>query len=405
MQENYLYRTLTKEILRISNNDKSLLINGARQVGKTTLLKKIAEPDRKYVCFDNKTDLLYAKTDPRGFFETYTPPLILDEVQYAQDFFTDIKIFLDKSDKRGLIWMTGSQQYYMMRYVTESLAGRVIIVDMLGLSIYERCNLGLQQEPFFPSSKPASILQKKNTIDTFKTIWQGSFPDVIYRDEKGRNDFYDSYVRTYIERDIRQLINVGDETTFLTFIKVVAARTGQQMNLANIANAVGVSQPTAKKWLSVMQASGLIYFLQPYFKNITKRLTKSPKMYFIDTGLAAFLAGWTTAEALENGISAGAFFETFVISEIIKSHWHNSQKPQLYYFRDEKANEIDLLIYKDGKYHPIEIKKTGSPSQNDISSFKIFAKYEDLGYGTMICLTPDIQPLTPQANAISVWDM
>jgi predicted AAA+ superfamily ATPase len=401
----YLERTLTPEIRRISGNDKVLLVNGPRQIGKTTLLKYAKTDDRKYVTLDSKVDLALAKADPKGFLETYAPPVVIDEIQYAEELFPYIKILVDSSDERGRVWMTGSQQYNMMENITESLAGRVVIIDMLGLSIYEREGIGLKQKQFLPSEKPAAKLKRRNIPDTFKIIWQGSFPDVIYRDEKSRRDFYNSYIQTYLERDVRQLINVGDEIAFLTFLKVAAARTGQELNVADIAKDVGISQPTAKKWLSVLQASGIIYFLQPYFKNITKRLIKSPKMYFLDTGIAAYLAGWTTPEALEAGISSGAFFETFAISEIIKSYWHNGEKPNLYFFRDEKGHEIDLLIYQNGKYYPIEIKKHATPVGNDISSFKIFAKLETLGHGCEICLVSEPQPLSPEATAISVWDV
>jgi predicted AAA+ superfamily ATPase len=382
-----------------------LLINGPRQIGKTTLLKHIAEPNRKYVSLDNKADLLFAKTDPKGFLETYAAPVIIDEIQYATELFSYIKMLVDESDKRGRFWMTGSQQYNMMENVTESLAGRVIIIDMLGLSIYERSGIGLQQKPFLPSAKPSSNIKRLNSADTYRIIWQGSFPDVIHRDQKSRKDFYDSYIRTYMERDIRQLVNIGDETTFLIFLKTAAARTGLLLNMASIANDAGISIPTAKKWLSVLQASGIIFYLQPYFRNITKRLTKAPKIYFLDTGLAAFLAGWTTPEALEAGISSGAFFETFVISEIIKSYWHNGEKPDIYFYRDEKNNEIDLLIFENGKFHPVEIKKHATPDKNDINAFKIFSKLENMGYGCEICFNSDLQPLSPDAMAFSIWDI
>jgi predicted AAA+ superfamily ATPase len=401
----YFERTLSKEIASVSGNFKSILVSGPRQIGKTTLLKHIAEQERKYVTLDNPSDLLLAKTDPRGFLDTYNPPVIIDEIQYAPELFPYIKMLLDNSDQNGSIWMTGSQQYGMMKNVTESLAGRVAIIDMLGFSIYEREDSGMKQNPFLPASTPACILKRKNISDTFKIIWQGSMPDVIQKDEKGRRNFYDSYVRTYLERDVRQLINIGNEIDFITFLKVVAARTGQTLNIEDIARNVGISPSAAKNWLSVLKTSGVIYLLQPYFRNVTKRLTKTPKLYFLDTGLAVHLAGWTTSEALEIGASAGAFFETFVISEILKSYYHNGENASFYFFRDDKGNEIDLLIQKDGRYYPIEIKKHATPNFKDVSAFKIFSKIESPGYGCEICLTPEIQPLSPNANAISVWDM
>jgi predicted AAA+ superfamily ATPase len=405
MTKPYFERTLCRETAGVSRHFKSILISGPRQIGKTTLLKHIAEKGRKYVTLDNPSDLLLAKTDPRGFLDTYNPPVIIDELQYAPELFPYIKMLLDNSNQNGSIWMTGSQQYGMMKNVTESLAGRVALIDMLGFSIYEREDSGLKQRPFLPSSTPVCILKRKNIFDTFKIIWQGSMPDAIQKDDKGRKNFYDSYVRTYLERDVRQLINVGNEIDFITFLKVVAARTGQILNIEDIARNVGISPSAAKNWLSVLKTSGVIYLLQPYFRNITKRLTKTPKLYFLDTGLAAHLAGWTTSEALEVGNSAGAFFETFTISEILKSYCHNGENASFYFFRDDKGNEIDLLIQKDGQYYPIEIKKHATPNFKDVSAFKIFSKIESLGYGCEICLTPEIQPLSPNVNAISVWDM
>jgi predicted AAA+ superfamily ATPase len=401
----YFERTLSKEIARLSENFKAILINGPRQIGKTTLLKHTAEKERKYVTLDNPSDLSLAKTDPRGFLDIYNPPVIIDEIQYAPELFSHIKMILDNSDETGLIWMTGSQQYNMMKNVTESLAGRVAIIDMLGFSIYEREGLGLKQKPFLPSSDPQSILKREGILNTFKIIWQGSFPEVISKNVKDRIIFYDSYVRTYLERDVRQLVNVGNETSFLTFLRVAASRTGQELNIEDIARNVGISSSTAKNWLSVLRASGIIYLLQPYFKNIAKRLIKRPKLYFLDTGLAAYLAGWTTFEALEAGNSAGAFFETFVVSEILKSYYHTGEATVFYFFRDEKGNEIDLLIQKDGQCYPIEIKKHATPGLKDTTAFRILAKLEPLGYGCEICLTPEIQPLSSGATAISVWNM
>jgi predicted AAA+ superfamily ATPase len=401
----YKERTLKAEIRRISGEFKTLLLTGPRQVGKTTLLKHAAEKGRKYVSLDNPADLHQAKTDPQGFLDIYAPPVIIDEIQYAPELFSYIKMLVDESDERGRIWMTGSQQYNMMEGVTESLAGRVIILDMQGFSIYERAGKGEAQKPFLPSANPLGLLPHKNTLNTFKTIWQGSFPDVINREPKSRKDFYDSYIRTYMERDIRRIVNIGNETSFFTFLKVTAARTGQELNLEDIARNVGIAPSTAKSWLSTLNASGLIYLLRPYFRNTTKRLTKRPKLYFMDTGLASYLAGWTTPESLEVGASAGCFFETFCISEIIKSWQHNDLNPDLYFFRDEKRHEIDLLIHQDGLFYPIEIKKHGTPSLQDIGAFKIFGNLEKLGYGCEICLTGKIQPLGREVQAISIWDI
>ncbi len=398
-------RTLTNAVLEISKSFKILLITGSRQVGKTTLLKDTSTPDRKYVTLDNPSFLMKAKTDPQGFLAEYAPPVCIDEIQYAPEIFSYIKILVDSSDKYGRIWMTGSQQFNMMQGVTESLAGRVAILNMFGFSIYELQDKADAQKPFLPEKNRVRILNYKNTQETFRVIWQGSFPGVINKNERDRTIFYDSYIQTYIERDVRQIVNISNEPMFLAFLKITAARTGQALNLTDIAKSVGISQNTAKNWLSILQTSGLVYLLQPYFKNTTKRFTKTPKMYFMDTGLAAYLAGWTTPEALEIGIASGAFFETFVVSEIIKSYKHNAVSANLYYYRDSDKNEIDLLIYQNGQFYPIEIKKTSTPQLDDIKAFKIFAKNENVAYGNLICLAQTSQPLFANTDAISIWDI
>jgi predicted AAA+ superfamily ATPase len=301
--------------------------------------------------------------------------------------------------------MTGSQQFELMEYASDSLVGRVAIIELQGLSIYEREGLGLKQKPFLPSNAPAGILKRRNARETFKIIWQGAFPGVIGKDAKDRKYFYDSYVKTYLERDVRKIINVRDETAFLTFIKVIAARTAQELNMEDIARDVGISPNTVKNWVSVLRTSGLVYMLRPFSKNVTKRLTKTPKLYFLDTGLASYLAGWTTPEALSTGISAGAFFETFAVGEILKSYWHNGENPDLYFYRDSDRREIDLLVYQDNVYYPIEIKKHSTPDRNDIASFAAFEKAGgiNVGRGCVLCLVPEPQPLSPAAAALSVW--
>ena len=407
MAKKYYERTITPDIPRVSKNFKALLITGPRQVGKTTLMKQIAEKNRKLADLSNETDRDLAQIDPKGFLDTYSPPVFIDEVQYAPGLFSYIRMFVDKSNKNGQIWMTGSQQFELMEQVSDSLAGRIAIIELQGLSIYERNSIGLQQKPFLPSAKPAMLLKHKNVNETFKVIWQGAFPEVIKKDAKDRRYFYESYTRTYIERDVRKIINVHDETIFRTFIKVIAARTAQELNLNDIAKDVGIAPNTVKHWLSILKTSGLIFLLHPFSRNVTKRLTKTPKIYFLDTGLAAHLAGWTTPESLEAGVSSGAFFETFVIGEILKSYWHNGENPEVYFYRDSDGKEIDLLIYQNNKYYPIEIKKHSTPKLSDITAFSTFGKISgiNLGYGCEICLTPDLQPLSPTATAMSIWDM
>jgi predicted AAA+ superfamily ATPase len=402
----YQERTMTNTLLQASQNFKIILLTGMRQVGKTTFLKEIAAGEaRKYVTLDNPKDEQLAKEEPEFFLETYSPPVLIDEIQYAPGLFRYIKMLADTTDKRGILWMTGSQQYNLMAGVTESLAGRVAILDMLGFSLYERDGKAAAQIPFLPSKTPPGLLEKRNLAETFQIIWQGAYPEVINKNADQRSLFYSSYIRFYIERDVRRLINVENESAFQKFLSCAAAKTGQELNLAEIARDAGIAPNTAKSWLSILETSGIVYLLKPYYRNVTKRLTKRPKLYFMDTGLCAYLSNWNTPETLESGAMGGAFFETFVITEIIKSWYHNGRRPAFYYYRDSNQAEIDLLIEQDGLFYPIEIKKTANPGKKDIKAFATFADIEKTGYGSLICLTDHPRPLTPNAGAISVWDM
>jgi predicted AAA+ superfamily ATPase len=407
----YKTRTLFKSILNASKNFKVIFLTGMRQVGKTTFLRNAARNEhtggfpRNYVTLDNPKDEYLAKEDPELFMQLYAPPILIDEVQYTPELFRYIKILADNSNKRGLVWLTGSQQYNLMAHITESLAGRVAILDMLGFSLYERDDKANVQIPFLPSLNPPSILEKKTPSETYSILWQGAFPEVIGKNTGDRALFYSSYVRTYIERDIRQLVQVENESAFMKFLCSAAARTGQELNLVDIARDAEVAPNTAKKWLSVLETSGVIYLLKPYYHNVLKRLTKRPKLNFMDTGLCAFLTNWNTPQTLESGAMSGAFFETFVVTEIIKSYYHNGLRPSLYYYRDSNHTEIDLLIEQDGLFYPIEIKKTANPVKKDIKAFDTFSSIEKTGYGSLICLTDHPRPLTQNANAISLWDI
>lgn len=401
---NYKNRTLKDTILETSENFKIILVIGMRQVGKTTFLKHLE--NRKYVTLDNPNDLILAKDNSDFFLEIFKPPVLIDEIQYAPNLFPYIKMLVDNSNERGLIWMTGSQQFNLMKNITESLAGRVAIIDMLGFSIYERFDKADLQKPFLPKLRPLSILEKKGLIDTYKIIWEGSFPEIINKSAKQWKIFYDSYMRTYLERDIRQLIKVADELQFVKFLRSVAVRTGQELNISDIAKDVEIAVNTAKAWLSILETSGIIYLLKPYYKNIGKRLIKRPKIYFLDTGLCSYLAQWNTPENLEAGAMSGAIFETFVITEIIKSYYHNGLHPSLYYYRDNNGVEIDILIEENGKLYPVEIKKTSNPKKEDVKNFDLVRKrLTNLDFGNLICLTTSVMPLNENASAISIWDI
>lgn len=398
----YIKRTSEDVIKNLSKQFKVVLVTGARQVGKSTLLKHCDE-NRNYVSLDDLSERELAINEPKLFLETHKAPLIIDEIQYAPELLSYIKLIVDKSDKKGQYWLTGSQQFHLMKNVSESLAGRVVILDLMGLSLAELSQTP-NNEPFFPDLEYIEERREKHknysTSDIFKIIYNGSFPALNNQDEfQDRNAFYSAYIRTYIERDIRDLFSISNEMKFLNFIRVVAARTGQVLKYSELANAVDISEPTAKTWLSVLVSSNIVYLLEPYYRNITKRMTKMPKIYFLDTGLCSYLTGWSSPEVIEKGAMNGAFFETFVVSEILKSYRHNGERPLIYWYRDTLQKEIDLLIERDGKLHPIEIKLTSNPNKSMLKHFKVL---DNQGYGGLICMRESDIPLTEDVSAIPI---
>ena len=398
----YIKRTSEDVIKKLSKQFKVVLVTGARQVGKSTLLKHCDE-NRNYVSLDDLSERELAINEPKLFLETHKAPLIIDEIQYAPELLSYIKLIVDKSDKKGQYWLTGAQQFHLMKNVSESLAGRVGILDLMGLSLVELSQTP-NNEPFFPDLEYIEKRRKNHknysTSNIFKIIYNGSFPALNNQDEfQDRNAFYSAYIRTYIERDIRYLSSISNEMKFLNFIRVVAARTGQVLKYSELANAVDISEPTAKTWLSVLVSSNLVYLLEPYYCNITKRMTKMPKIYFLDTGLCTYLTGWSSPEVIEKGAMNGAFFETFVVSEILKSYRHNGERPLIYWYRDTQQKEIDLLIERDGKLHPIEIKLTSNPNKSMLKHFKVL---DNQGYGGLICMRESDIPLTEDVSAIPI---
>lgn len=398
----YIKRTSEDVIKNLSKQFKVVLVTGARQVGKSTLLKHCDE-NRNYVSLDDLSERELAINEPKLFLEAHKAPLIIDEIQYAPNLLSYIKLIVDKSDKKGQYWLTGSQQFHLMKNVSESLAGRVGILDLMGLSLAELSQTP-NNEPFFPDLEYIEERRENHknysTSDIFKIIYNGSFPALNNQDEfQDRNAFYSAYIRTYIERDIRDLSSISNEMKFLNFIRVVAARTGQVLKYSELANAVDISEPTAKTWLSVLVSSNIVYLLEPYYRNITKRMTKMPKIYFLDTGLCSYLTGWSSPEVIEKGAMNGAFFETFVVSEILKSYRHNGERPLIYWYRDTLQKEIDLLIERDGKLHPIEIKLTSNPNKSMLKHFKVL---DNQGYGGLICMRESDIPLTEDVSAIPI---
>ena len=398
----YINRTLEKHIKQLSNQFKVILVTGARQVGKSTLLKH-CDPERNYVTLDDYRAREMALNDPELFLQRYKAPLIIDEIQYAPSILSYIKIAVDNSDKKGQYWLTGSQQFHMMKNVTESLAGRVAIVDLKGLSLKELD--GLEQAPFIPTADNIENMRKSSRYhdltDIYEKIWRGSYPEVNTNTDTDWETFYKSYLRTYIERDIKDLNAVKNEMDFIKFLKVLAARTGQMLDYTDISKEVGVSSPTIKSWVSILVSSNIVYLLQPYFSNINKRIVKTPKIYFMDTGLCSYLTNWDNSQVLESGAMSGAIFETYVVSEIIKSYAHNIKEPNIYYYRDKDKREIDVIIECNGKLYPIEIKKSSNPDKSAIKNFSVISE-DNLGNGAVVCLAKEDYPITKNINAIPI---
>lgn len=403
----YLPRTLESFAKAASGQFPVLLVTGARQVGKTTLLKHISEPERTYVSLDDPLVLDLAKRDPALFFQRFRPPLLIDEIQYAPELLPYIKMEADSAGASGLFWLTGSQQFHLMKGVSESLAGRAAVVQMLGLSRQERTGRGLESRPFVPT--PSGIAEREADAsplglrELYRLIWRGAYPAIVVNEEMDRDLFYGSYVQTYLQRDVRDLARVGDEMAFVRFLRVAAARTGQMLNLTEAARDSDISVNTAKSWLSILQASGIAYLLQPYHTNLSKRLMKTPKLYFLDTGLCSYLTEWSSPETLESGAMSGAILETWVVGELLKSYLHSGKHAPFYYYRDKDRREIDLLIVRDGTAYPIEIKKTASPTPADVRAFAGLARLgAPVGPGGVVCLAQRSLPLTELAVSIPV---
>lgn len=399
----YIKRHLEEQILNASRYYPVVMVCGQRQVGKSTMLNHICEPGRRYVTLDDGNARRLASTDPALFFETYGYPLLIDEFQRVPSILLEMKKIVDQKalageDNNGMFWLTGSQKFRMMQNVSESLAGRIAIFDMAGLSAAE-----IEERPagmFHPDLESIRERLKhnkrKNIHEIYDAIFRGDMPKLRSTD-LDRDRFYMDYINTYIERDIKDLAQVGKLNEFYDFLVCMAARTAQELKYDEIAGTIGVSAPTAKSWVSILERSGVIFILRPYYSNITKRLIKTPKVYFMDTGLAAYLCRWPSAATLESGAMDGAFFETYVVTEIVKSYYNAGKPVNLFYYRDIDKKEIDLLIVEGDKMYPIEIKKSKEPPRPD-KNFGVLRQFKmDVQPGIILCMSDDLVPYNREA--------
>ena len=403
----YVSRTITKKFNEMKGNFPVILVTGARQTGKSTLLEYIKNSsDEKinYVTLDNIIERSNAIEDPENFLRLHEPPLIIDEFQYATNLLSYIKIkvdelrrkelFSDQTSNKTLYYLTGSQVFQTLKNVSESLAGRIGILELHPFSTREI--YGLQEDCFIPnidSLKKKEALNYEPLCKVFDRILKGSYPALYNNTENNLENFYSSYIKTYIERDIRELINIKDEIKFFKFISSVAARTGQEYNASDIAKDLGIDNKTVDEWMSILKNTFLVYLLQPYSNNILNRAIKRPKIYFMDTGLACYLAGYLDSTTLERSAYSGQIFETYVVTEIIKSYTNNSRDPRLhlYYYRDNNQKEIDLLVIDQDNIYPVEIKKGANPGKDSIKNFNIVDKFDlKCPNGVVICLSKDI---------------
>lgn len=403
----YIARNLEKVVLEVTKEYPVVLVTGPRQVGKTTMLQKLMEgTDRNYVSLDDLNERNLAKTDPEMFLQLHKPPILIDEVQYAPELFVYIKIHVDKYHNAGDFWLTGSQVFKRMSGIQESLAGRVAVLSLTSLSQAEIC--GGEMQPFTLDIEELSARRKERTeADTgviFDRIFRGSMPAIVSEKNSNSQIFYSSYLTTYIERDVRELSDAIDSLKFLHFITAVAARCGQILNIAEISRDADINQKQAKNWLGVLETLGLIFYLHPYSNNMLKRLVKTPKLYFYDTGLVCYLTKWSSAETLQSGAMNGAILENYVVAEIRKTYLNCGKDPYMYYYRDKDAREIDIILEHDGVLNPIEIKKSANPGSELIKVFKLLDKSSaKRSKGAVVCMKPELSAIDRENYIIPVW--
>lgn len=403
----YIKRNLEKVVAQVTKEYPVVLVTGPRQVGKTTMLQKLMEgTDRGYVTLDDLNDRSLAKNDPELFLQLHKPPVLIDEVQYAPELFTYIKKYADKNHEPGAFWLTGSQVFKLMQGVQESLAGRVAVLSLTSLSQAEIS--GVEMKPFTIELEKLSEREKErdktDARGIFERIYRGSMPAIVSGVNSNSQIFYSSYFSTYIERDIRDLSDAIDSLKFLKFMTAAAARCGQMVNVADIAQDADINQTQAKNWLGILETLGIIFYLHPYSNNLLKRLVKTPKLYFYDTGLVCYLTKWSSADTLESGAMNGAILENYVVAEIAKTYWNCGMEPYMYYYRDKDAKEIDIVLEHDGVLNPIEIKKTSNPGTELTKVFELLDKSSTpRSKGAIICMKPGLGAIDRDNYIVPIW--
>lgn len=403
----YISRSLEKVVSEVTKEYPVILVTGPRQVGKTTMLQKLMEgTQRGYVSLDDLSERNLAKSDPELFLQLHKPPILIDEVQYAPELFTYIKIHVDREHNPGDFWLTGSQVFKLMRGVQESLAGRVAVLSLTSLSQAEICDG--KMEPFTVDIDAlltrAKERKQADTREIFNRIFRGSMPAILSGRNSNSQIFYSSYLSTYIERDVKELSDAIDSLKFLSFITAVAARCSQMLNVADIARDADINQKQAKDWLGILETLGIIFYLHPYSNNLLKRLVKTSKLYFYDTGLVCYLTKWSSAETLESGAMNGAVLENYVVAEIMKTYLNSGKEPFMYYYRDKDAKEIDIVLEHDGVLNPLEIKKTSNPKAELVKVFGLLDKSSTpRSKGAVLCMKPELSAIDRENYIVPIW--
>ena len=407
MTVTYIHRSLERKFLKMSSAFKAVMVTGARQVGKSTMLKHLAQDTgRVYISMDDADVRELANRDPKLFFQMYQPPLLIDEVQKAPALFEQIKILCDESDERGRFWLTGSQSKKLMKQAGDSLAGRIGILKMYSLSEKE---LDGRPNDIPEDYSLSSLIQRSrshpenNILDVYTRIWEGGMPEMISMDAELRREYWNSYIDAYLMRDAVDDNGIQDTEGFRKLLRACAAFSGELVNYNDLGNAAGVSGATAKEWVKVLQTMGIIFLLEPYFNNELKRLVKTPKLYFCDTGLCAFLSSWTSRDTLMNGAASGHYLENYVAGEMLRNSSYGEKKVNLNFYRDTNQKEIDLVMEMDGQLHPFEIKRAASPDKKAVRAFPLLEKSGKVtGAGGIICMTAKPFPIDEKNSMIPV---